>query len=90
MKGQSYLTSNIRLQNTSRNGGWLLLDSFNGQRGYVPFSLFKRNQTNNINNTNTPYVVSEAALPAVTEQISPLVIPTSMENTKSDQSNQIC
>ncbi|XP_050544790.1 peroxisomal membrane protein PEX13 isoform X2 [Daktulosphaira vitifoliae] len=86
VKDQSYFTSNIRLENTSKNGGWLLLDSFNGQRGYAPFSLLKRNQVNKLNYADIPNVPPEFALPSMNEQIPPQIISTRMDNIKNDQS----
>ncbi|XP_050420685.1 peroxisomal membrane protein PEX13 isoform X2 [Adelges cooleyi] len=87
VKGQSVLTTPQRIKNTAGNGGWLLIDTADGQRGYVPLDILRRIKTSQ---PTQPILPTAQSLPTdiessiMTEQILPEVIPTPLTEIQGD------
>lgn len=85
VKGQVYYTSKARLVMANQNGGWLLVNNQNGQKGYVPVNMLKLRSTINpppqsiipeISNI-TPTLNQHEIIP---EQIQPQFSTTPIQN----------
>lgn len=63
LKGNIYSTTSSRIAKCAQNGGWLLIDNSNGQKGYVPFELLKLPRAEITNNGQPLSVVPEMSSP---------------------------
>lgn len=56
VKGETYMSSKARLNDSEQNGGWLLVEDVNGKSGFVPLKMLKIKCLMNMNPQSQPVI----------------------------------